>query len=67
MNWVDLYSAAELLRRKKLQWIARCSQLASEFLVLPVDRLVIAGKQKDTNTETEAFGAKESGKYKLSS
>ncbi len=54
MAGVDLRTVAELLGHKTLQMIMRYSHLAPEHQVSAVERLVKAGKRRDTKTDTGA-------------
>jgi integrase len=53
MAGVDLRTVAELLGHKTLQMIMRYSHLAPEHQVSAVERLVKAGKRRDTKTDTK--------------
>ena len=58
MAGVDLRTVAELLGHRTLQMVMRYSHLAPEHQASAVDRLVGAGDQTDTISDTSGFGAK---------
>jgi hypothetical protein len=67
MAGVDLRIVAELLGHRTLQMVMRYSHLAPEHQASAVDRLVKGENQRDTNSDTGAFEAKDSKNRKLSS
>jgi integrase len=66
MAGVDLRTVAELLGHRTLQMVMRYSHLAPAHQASAVDRLVSAGKQKDTKWDTGASETKMSKKNKRS-
>lgn len=56
MAGVDLRTVAELLGHRTLQMVMRYSHLAPEHQASAVDRLVRAGNQRDTRTDTGRSG-----------
>jgi integrase len=65
MAGVDLRTVAELLGHRTLQMVMRYSHLAPEHQASAVDRLVKSENQRDTKSDTEVPGTKESKSVKL--